>query len=405
VREFSVPATFEIAEYDSVVSSVYSHEREDPDHVIFQRQVDGAWTDITCAQAAAQIRSVALGLLANGIEPGDGRAAVGHRYEWPIIDLAILSVGALTVPIYETSSAEQIKHVLNDSGAVWCSPRPPRTRADREARAAQCAPRAAHRGSGRTALEVLAEAGKDVDPALLTAGSRPSGPRSGHPDLHLRHHRSAQGLPAEPVEPAARDPRRQGLLPDQLAKGEKMLVFLPLAHVLARAITIAAFTNKVTLGFTSDIKNLVPTFAVFKPTLVVSVPRVFEKVYNTAEQNAEDGGKGRIFALAADTAIEYSKAQDQGGRACCSSSSTRCSTSWSTASSAPRSAATATPRSPVAPRWVPARALLPRCRADHLRGLRADRDQRRHHRQPGRRHQGRIRRKAVAGQQHAPGRR
>jgi len=92
-----------------------------------------------------------------------------------------------------------------------------------------------------------------------------------------------------------------------------MLVFLPLAHVLARAITVAAFTNKVTLGFTSDIKNLVPTFAVFKPTLVVSVPRVFEKVYNTAEQNARNDRKGWIFERAADTAIEWSKAQDTGG--------------------------------------------------------------------------------------------
>ena len=101
--------------------------------------------------------------------------------------------------------------------------------------------------------------------------------------------------------------------PTLLDKGERMLVFLPLAHVLARAITLACFTNKVTLGFTSDIKNLVPTFGVFKPTLVVSVPRVFEKVYNTAEQNARNDGKGWIFERAANTAIEYSQAQDTGG--------------------------------------------------------------------------------------------
>jgi long-chain acyl-CoA synthetase len=102
--------------------------------------------------------------------------------------------------------------------------------------------------------------------------------------------------------------------PALLAKGEKLLVFLPLAHVLARAITIAAFANKVTLGFTSDIKNLVPTLGVFKPTLVVSVPRVFEKVYNTAEQNARNDGKGRIFEIAANTAIEWSQAQESGGQ-------------------------------------------------------------------------------------------
>ena len=99
--------------------------------------------------------------------------------------------------------------------------------------------------------------------------------------------------------------------PTLLDKGERLLVFLPLAHVLARAITIAAFANKVTLGFTSDIKNLVPMFGVFKPTLVVSVPRVFEKVYNTAEQNARNDGKGRIFEIAVNTAIEWSQAQRQ----------------------------------------------------------------------------------------------
>ena len=98
-----------------------------------------------------------------------------------------------------------------------------------------------------------------------------------------------------------------------LDKGERLLVFLPLAHVLARAITIAAFANKVTLGFTSDIKNLVPMFGLFKPTLVVSVPRVFEKVYNTAEQNARNDGKGKIFEIAVNTAIEWSQAQDTGG--------------------------------------------------------------------------------------------
>ena len=142
-------------------------------------------------------------------------------------------------------------------------------------------------------------------------------------------------------------------MPTLLQKGQRLLVFLPLAHVLARAITIAAFHNKVTVGFTSDIKNLVPMFAVFKPTIVVSVPRVFEKVYNTAEQNAASDGKGKIFAIAAQTAIEYSEALDRGGPGpAAASSSTRCSTSWCTASSGPRWAATASRRSPAAHRWA-----------------------------------------------------
>ena len=119
MREFSVPASFEVGEHDNIVSSVYSHEREDPDHVIFQRLVDGAWTDVTAAEAASQIRSAALGLIAEGVKPGDRVALLSAtRYEWPILDFAILSVGALTVPIYETSSAEQVRFVLADSGAV-----------------------------------------------------------------------------------------------------------------------------------------------------------------------------------------------------------------------------------------------------------------------------------------------
>ena len=119
MREYSVPATFTVGEHDNVVSSVFSHERDDPDHVIFQRLVDGAWTDITCKQAANQIRSAALGLIAEGVKPGDRVAVLSAtRYEWPILDFAILAAGAVTVPIYETSSAEQVRFVLQDSGAV-----------------------------------------------------------------------------------------------------------------------------------------------------------------------------------------------------------------------------------------------------------------------------------------------
>ena len=119
VREFSVPASFSVGEHDNVVSCVFSHERDDPDHVILQRLVDGVWTDVTCKQVAEQIRSAALGLIAEGVAPGDRVAVLSAtRYEWPILDFAILAAGAVTVPIYETSSAEQVKFVLQDSGAV-----------------------------------------------------------------------------------------------------------------------------------------------------------------------------------------------------------------------------------------------------------------------------------------------
>ena len=318
MREFSVPASFEVAEHDNIVSSVYAHERDDPDHVIFQRLVDGEWKDVTAAQAAEQIRSVALGLIAQGVSAGD-RVAIfsATRYEWPIIDFAILSVGALTVPIYETSSVEQVRHVLSDSSAVLVFAETD-AHADKIEHLADELPelRKVLRidSSGPSALDELTEAGgsvdrgeldnrlsgiKAADPATLIYTSGTTGKPKGCQLTHSNLVYEIRGAKAA--------------FPTLLDKGERLLVFLPLAHVLARALTIAAFANKVTLGFTSDIKNLVPMFGVFKPTLVVSVPRVFEKVYNTAEQNARKDGKGKIFEIAANTAIEFSKAQD-GGR-------------------------------------------------------------------------------------------
>jgi long-chain acyl-CoA synthetase len=318
VLEFSVPASFTVGDNDTVVSSVFDHERDDPNHVIIQRLINGTWSNVTSAQVAAQVRSTALGLIAEGVQPGDRVAILSAtRYEWPIIDFAILSIGAVTVPIYETSSAEQISFVLSDSGAVLAFAETD-GHADKidELKGDLPELRKILRidGIGPAALEELADAGAATDPAELTARlsaiksvdvatlvytsgttGRPKGCQLTHSNL-LYEMRGAKAC-----------------FPALLDKGEKLLVFLPLAHVLARAITISAFSNNVTLGFTSDVKNLVPTLGVFKPSLVVSVPRVFEKVYNTAEQNARNDGKGRIFEIAAATAIEWSQAQDTGG--------------------------------------------------------------------------------------------
>ena len=318
MRQYSVPARFSVDEHDNIAAVVYEHEREDPDFVIYQRLIDGVWTDVTCAQAAGQIRSAALGLISLGVQAGD-RVCIfsATRYEWAILDLAILSVGAVTVPIYETSSAEQVRWVLQNSEAELAF-------AETDAHAAMVSEltgelpalrRVLHiDGSGPKALDQLVEAGGSVDPAELTARlaalraqdpatliytsgttGRPKGCQLTHANL-LNEIRGTQEC-----------------LPTLLRPGQRLLVFLPLAHVLARALTLSAFSNKVAVGFTSDIKNLVPMLAVFKPTVVVSVPRVFEKVYNTAAQNASNDGKGPIFAMAAQTAVDWSRAQDTGG--------------------------------------------------------------------------------------------
>ncbi|CPR03745.1 acyl-CoA dehydrogenase [Mycobacterium bohemicum DSM 44277] len=317
MREYSVPAHFTVGEHDSVAAMVYAHEREDPGYPIYRRLVDGAWTDVTCAEAASQIRSAALGLISMGAQAGD-RVSIfsATRYEWAILDLAILSVGAVTVPIYETSSAEQVRWVLQDSEAVLAF-------AETDAQAAMVTELTAELpalrrvlhidGSGPKALDQLMEAGATVDPAELTG--RLEALRAEHPAT-LIYTSGTTGRPKgcqlthSNLLYEIRGTKE--CLPTLLDEGQRLLVFLPLAHVLARALTLGAFANKVTVGFTSDIKNLLPILAVFKPTVVVSVPRVFEKVYNTAEQNAANDGKGRIFTLAAQTAVQWSQAYEHG---------------------------------------------------------------------------------------------
>ncbi len=318
MREFSVPAPFAVGKHDHVVAAVFDHERDDPGFVIYQRLVDGVWTDVTCALAATQIRSAALGLIAQGVQAGD-RVAIfsATRYEWAILDFAILAVGAVTVPIYETSSAEQVRWVMQDSGAVLLF-------AETDAQANLVSELTdglpalrrmlAIDGSGPKALNELTEAGAARDPAELIARVEAlrsddvatmiytSGTTGRPKGCQLTH----ANLVYEVVGAKA-------ALPTLLRKGERMLVFLPLAHVLARTITLAGFANEMTVGFSSDIKNLVPMFAVFKPTVVVSVPRVFEKVYNTAAQNAAYDGKAKIFEMAAQTAVDWSQAADRGG--------------------------------------------------------------------------------------------
>jgi long-chain acyl-CoA synthetase len=318
VREFSVPAPFTVGEHDNIVAAAFSFERDDPDTVIFQRLVDGVWTDVTCADAAAQIRSAALGLIAQGVQAGD-RVVIfsATRYEWTILDLAILAVGAVTVPIYETSSAEQVRWVLSDSGAVVAF-------AETDAHAKMVTELTGDLpelrrvlqidGAGTNALEQLEQDGASVDPAELTA--RIDALRSQDPATLIYTSGTTgrpKGCQLTHANLVYETRGAKEVLPTLLRKGERLLIFLPLAHVLARALTLCAFQNKVVVGFTSDIKNLVPMFGVFKPTVVVSVPRVFEKVYNTAAQNAANDGKGRIFEIAAQTAVDWSEACDRGG--------------------------------------------------------------------------------------------
>ncbi|MFC9789971.1 AMP-dependent synthetase/ligase [Rhodococcus sp. NPDC127528] len=320
MREFSVPSTFTVPEDASAVDAVYTHAAQRPDLVVFKRLVGSTWTPVTARDFADQVATVAKGLIALGVQPGDRVALMSAtRYEWQLIDFAIWSAGGVTVPIYETSSAEQVRWILEDSAAVALV-------VENDAHVATVGQVAAESpavrkvlqiegGDGTGAVAELVALGTDVtdeevraradalsaaDPATLIYTSGTTGRPKGCQLTHSNLIAESRGISTSGFG-------------DLLRPGRSTLMFLPLAHVLARAVSLAAFDAGATVGHTADIKNLVATFGVFKPDFILSVPRVFEKVYNTARQKAHGEGKGKIFDAAAEVAVQWSEAQDNGG--------------------------------------------------------------------------------------------
>ncbi|WP_439029224.1 AMP-dependent synthetase/ligase [Gordonia terrae] len=318
--EYSVPATFSIADDENCTNIIFDLARRTPQHIVFRQKQGDQWAPVTAADAAARITAIAKGLIASGINPGDRVALLSRtRLEWNLFDFAIWSAGAITVPIYDSSSAGQIEWIMQDSGAVAIVLEDDGHRAAFESIDSLTGPVTVFqidRTDGPGAVDELGAAGADVhddevakrragvgaaDAATLiyTSGTtgRPKGCELTHANMLSEVRAVLEGDILDKV--IARDSKR-------------LLMFLPLAHVLARAITLVAIEAGAEVGHTSDIPHLVDEFAVFKPSLILSVPRVFEKVYNTARQKAHDGGKGKIFDAAADTAIEYSQAREKG---------------------------------------------------------------------------------------------
>ena len=276
----------------------------------------GGWTDVTAATFAADVAALAKGFIAAGIGVGDAVGIMSRtRYEWTVADFALWSAGAVPVPIYETSSPDQVEWILADSGAVGVL-------VESDAHLA-----AVERGRERLSslrhvwvidsgdVDRLSRDGDHVDDAELegrrsgldresiatviyTSGTtgRPKGVELTHGNF-LTLAENATELLAQVVR----------------ADHASTLLFLPLAHVFARFIEVLAVTAGVRMGHSSDIKGLLDDFSTFQPTFILAVPRIFEKVYNSAEAKAEAGGRGRIFAGAAAAAVAWSEAHDDGG--------------------------------------------------------------------------------------------
>ena len=315
-RENRVPLAVEVDPTTNLTDLVLDAVRTRPGMALFRRFVDGAWVDVRPAAFLEEVRALAAGLVAAGVEPGDRVGLMARtRYEWTLTDFAIWFAGGVTVPVYETSSAEQARWILADSGAVAAVVESQR-HADLLAGVADGTPdlrhvwtvdggdldRVAASGAGVAAEELESRRSRagldDLATIIYTSGTtgRPKGCELTHGNFVVLAKNAVHAVP-------------------EVFAGEdaSTLLFLPLAHVFARFIQVLCVASPVTMGHAADIKNITTDLGTFNPTFVLAVPRVFEKVYNGAEQRAAASGRGKVFARAADVAVRYSTALDAGG--------------------------------------------------------------------------------------------
>ncbi len=313
--QFEVPAIVPADPQANITDLLVDRVKATPQLALFAVPDGDGWRDITATEFHTHVIALAKGLVAAGIEPGDKVGFIARTtYDWTLVDFALFFAGAVMVPIYETSSPAQIAWNLTDSGAIACITES----ADHSARLEEVRAEVPlvrsvwemHRGD----LDKLVDQGKDVTDAeierrrniangsdiatlIYTSGStgRPKGCVLTHSNFVELIRNSSKAL-KEVVE----------------TPGASTLLFITTAHIFARFISILDIHAGVKTGHQPDTKQLLPALGSFKPTFLLAVPRVFEKVYNSSEQKAEAGGKGKIFRAAAHTAIDHSKLLQDG---------------------------------------------------------------------------------------------
>jgi long-chain acyl-CoA synthetase len=311
LREFSLPALYEVPADGNLTDLIQRNAAQHPDVAVVGRKVGGRWEDVTAADFLAEVRAAAKGLIEAGVSAGDRVGLMSRtRYEWTLLDFAIWSAGAITVPVYETSSPEQVRWILSDSGAVAVLVETGAHEAAVES-VRDTLPGLKHIWRIEDdAVGTLRMLGSDVKDETVDERSSLANADSpativytsgttGRPKGCVLSHRS---FFAECGNAVAR------LKPIFTTGESSVLLFLPEAHVFGRLVEICAVLAPIKIGHVPDITSLTDELAAFRPTLVLGVPRVFEKVYNSARAKAQAEGKGKIFDKAADTAIAYSKA-------------------------------------------------------------------------------------------------
>ena len=314
MREIQIPELVAYPTKGNITNFIAERAYFEPERIMLSRAIGENWQPVTARELEAEVRAVAKGLIANGIEVGDRVAIMSRtRYEWTIIDFAIWFAGAVPVPIYETSSAEQVNWILSDSGAAAIFVETPQL--------AELVEGVKTKDLKHIwtitddAVYMLSNIGSHIHDSeidnrrnqllpetlatlIYTSGTtgNPKGVQLTHGGFMFECNNVVQGAADLFLDPNA-----------------KTLLFLPVAHVFGRMIEVGAISAGLHLAHCSDAVNRLTTdLATFKPTFVLAVPRVFEKVYNGAEAKAIANGKGKIFKAAAATAIAYSRALDTG---------------------------------------------------------------------------------------------
>jgi long-chain acyl-CoA synthetase len=315
MKEFHTPALVTVDPDDNAVSALFALAEKDPNRAALAYRDGDKFVDVPLGEFAAEVRQLAAGLISLGIEPGSKVALhCSTRPEFTYFDYAIWAAGCVVVPIYETSSEEQVEWIISNSEAVAVISETQEMKDTFDSVAAGI-PTCEHSiVIDHGGFDHLLEAGKAVDPAQVDARWQAikhdglatlvytSGTTGRPKGCMLSHHNFISTV-------------RQvvALVPEIFAEGNSTLMFLPLAHIFARIVEVGCVSSGVKLGFSTGVPQLVEELGMFHPTWVFSVPRVFEKVYNSAQHKAHADGKGKIFDYAAKVSEEFSR-QTQAGR-------------------------------------------------------------------------------------------
>lgn len=317
MRELSVLANIPPVTSGNVTDQIEDLFARNPEFPSVAIQTDDEWNTITAAQFRAQVRSVAKGLIAEGLQAGERVAILSRtRFEWTVADYAIWYAGCVTVPIYETSSPEQVEWIISDAHVVATFFEAQRTTHAFAPIAAKVPHMTRSYIFGDDVLAELASKGANVSDSDLESRRIAAGPNepatliytsgtTGQPKGCIITHGN---LMAE-VDTLVKAVPEVFDVPDA-----STLIFLPLAHVFGRLIQVAMLRGEVTIGHCPNPAALLKDLGSFKPTFLLAVPRVFEKVFNGSAAKAHEASpvKGKIFDRAAATAIAYSEALDHG---------------------------------------------------------------------------------------------